>query len=159
MSFNIVDLFSLIVISVSAAFQFFRAIDDLSLVFYETIGIIFACYLSNLIFKKFDYQPIFYLLTFIVVFFFSLLLARFFNNYFSFSFGIFTYIFGFFLALIFAWALCHAILKTILIFFWRNPILVYKYKKSLFVSQILFFGFFRELLGLLRVIRGPVSPQ
>jgi hypothetical protein len=158
LSFNPIDLLSLIVVSVVGALQFFRAIDDFSLVFYETIGIIFACYLSNYIFKKFDYQPIYYLLTFLVVFFFTLLLSRFLNNYFSFSFGVFTYIFGFFLAIVFAWAFCHAVLKTILIFFGKNPMLVYRYKKSLFASQILFFGLFRELLGLLRVIRGPASP-
>ncbi|MCX7837464.1 MAG: hypothetical protein N2323_05885 [candidate division WOR-3 bacterium] len=153
MTLNIIDWLSLGIVAFFGGIQFLRSLDNLSLIFYETIGIIFACYLSNFIFKNFSYNPFFYLFSFVIILVFAFFLARFLNNLFSFSFGIFTYFFGFFLGIIFGWALCHAVLKTILIFSRNNPELIYLYKKSIFVSQILFFGFFKELLAFLTNVR------
>lgn len=153
MSLNIIDWLSLGIIAVFGGIQFLRSLDNLSLIFYETIGIILACYLSNIIFKKFSNNPFSYLFSFIIILILSFFLARFINNFFSFSFGIFTYFFGLFLGIVFGWALCHGVLKTILIFNRNNPYLIFLYKKSIFVSQILFFGFFREFLAFLISVR------
>lgn len=153
MSLNIIDWLSLGIISVVGGIQFLRSLDNFSLILYETIGIILACYLSNIIFKKFPETSFSYPLSFIILLIISFFLARFLNNFLSFSFGFFTYFFGLFIGIIFSWALCHAVLKTILIFNRNNPDLIYLYKKSIFVSQILFFGFFRELWAFLVNVR------
>ncbi|MEO0096956.1 MAG: hypothetical protein ABIK78_02540 [candidate division WOR-3 bacterium] len=153
MSLNIIDWLSIGIITVFGGIQFLRSLDNLSLIFYETGGIIFACYFSNIIFKKFSNNPFSYLFSFIIILIISFFLSRIINNFFSFSLGIFTYLFGLFLGITFSWALCHAVLKTILIFYKNNPDLIYLYKKSIFVSQILFFGFFRELLAFLISVR------
>jgi len=153
LSLNPIDWLSIGIITVFGAIQFLRSLDNLSLIFYETGGIILACYFSNIIFKKFSYNPYSYLFSFILFLILSFFLSRIINNFFSFSLGIFTYLFGLFLGIVFSWALCHAVLKTILIFYKNNPDLIYLYKKSIFVSQILFFGFFRELLAFLTSVR------
>lgn len=159
MKFNWIDILSIAVVASSAAIQFLRATRDFSLVFYETIFLVLALVAAVRFFapvsQLLNLAPPFALsFIFVILLLVGLLVATLINGLLGFSFGVFDYFIGLLLGTVCGFVLGHATLRTIMLTFVnKKPEIIDAVRHSWMASQILYFGAFRELLGILRIAR------
>ncbi|MGQ9677828.1 MAG: hypothetical protein ACUVUD_00905 [bacterium] len=159
MRFNWVDLTTIGVVATGAAIQFLRATKDFSLVLYETFFLIAALIAAvRLIIPLHQFtalpEAIVFIGVFVVLSMLGLLLAHGLNQIFEFGFGVFNHFIGLLLGIACGIVFGHAVLRTVVITYrLSRPEVVEFVHRSWMASQILYFGAFRELLGILRVAR------
>ncbi|MEO0020052.1 MAG: hypothetical protein ABIK47_05370 [candidate division WOR-3 bacterium] len=159
MGFNWVDILSIGVVALIGALQFLRAIRDFSLVFYETIFMV-AAVVGAVRFYPFVQRltrfpaVASFALVFIIFLFLAFLCASLLNSFIGFEFGIFSYFFGLGLAIVCGFAFGHVVLRALSIGSSpTRPDIIVSIKRSWMASQVLYFGAFREFLGILRIAR------
>ncbi len=159
MRLNWVDLLTIGAVATGAAVQFLRSIRDFSLIFYETIFFIAALLATvRWFFTLHNWLTIppvaAFAGIFVVLIMVGILLATLTNQFLSFSLGPFDYFFGLLLGIVCGFVFGHAMLRTVLLgFSLTNPAVVEAVRSSWMASQVLYFGAFRELLGILRIAR------
>lgn len=159
MGFTWVDVLSIGVVSLVAAVQFIRAIKDFSLVLYESIFLIVAVVGAVRFYpfvQRFTRFPAVasFAWVFVVFIFLGILCASLLNGIIGFEFGGFSYFFGLFLAIVCGFAFGHAVLRAMVIGYSpTRPDIIVSIKRSWMASQVLYFGAFREFLGILRIAR------
>ncbi len=159
MKFNWVDLLAIGAVTTGAAIQFLRSIRDFSLVFYETLLFIGALIATVRLFlpvhKLLSISPVIaFVGVFVILVVLGILVATLINQFFEFSLGAFDYFFGLLLGIVCGFVFGHALLRTVLLgFCLSNPAVAEAVRSSWMASQVLYFGAFRELLGLLRIAR------
>jgi hypothetical protein len=159
MRFNWVDVLTIGVVSSVAAVQMLRATRDFSQVFYETAFMVVALVAAVRLFlpvsQRLNLTPALGIgLLFVVFLVTGLLFATVVNQGLGFSLGGFDYLFGLVLGIVCGFVLGHALLRTIMLAAAnQQPEMVAAVRRSWMASQVLYFGAFRELLGILRIAR------
>lgn len=159
MRFNGIDVLAIAVVAAAGGIQFLRATRDFSQVFYETVALILALVASTRFFTPLsqwlDITPaLAFGIVFAILAVLALLVATLLNQGVGFSLGGFDYLFGLVLGIADGFVIGHATLRTLMLFLaGRNPELVAAVHRSWMASQVLYFGAFRELLGILRIAR------
>jgi hypothetical protein len=159
MRFNWVDVLSCGVVAFGAGIQFLRATKDFSQILYETFfliaALVAAVKLHPIVQRLTGLTLVVsFVITFLILMFVALLVASLLNSAINFDFGIFNYLFGLFLGIACGFVLGHAVLRALVIGFGATrPDLNTGIQRSWMASQVLYFGAFRELLGILRIAR------
>ncbi len=159
MKFNWIDIVAIGVVASAGAVQFLRATRDFSQVFYETVMLILALVGAVRFFMPVSQRlnippPLALGVLFAVFTVLALLVATLLNQGLGFSLGGFDYLFGLALGIAGGFVFGHATMRTMmLLFLERKPELVAAMHRSWMASQVLYFGAFRELLGILRIAR------
>lgn len=159
MRFNWVDLTAIGVVATGAAIQFLRATRDFSLVLYETVLFIAALVAAVHLFIPLHQltalpEAVVFSGVFVILAVLALLIASGLNQVFEFGFGVFNHFVGLILGIACGIVFGHAVLRTLVIAYrLSRPELVEVIHRSWMASQVLYFGAFRELLGILRIAR------
>ncbi|MGB9742693.1 MAG: hypothetical protein ACP5JB_02420 [candidate division WOR-3 bacterium] len=159
MRFNWVDVLAIGAVASVAAVQLLRATRDFSQVFYETVFMVLAVVGAVRFFipvsQRLNLNPALALgMLFVLLLVLGLLFATFINQGLGFSLGGFDYLFGLLLGIVCGFVFGHALLRTIMLATMeRHAEVVAAVRRSWMASQVLYFGAFRELLGILRIAR------
>ncbi|MEO0080040.1 MAG: hypothetical protein ABIK44_05130 [candidate division WOR-3 bacterium] len=159
MKFNWVDILAISLVASTAAIQLLRGVRDLSQVFYETALLVAALVGATKIFiplhnlTNFSYTFCF-AGSFLIFAILAIMIATFLNRFFAFGFGGFSYILAAAFGVVCGFVVGHAVMRTLFIALGaRNAQFVDAVHRSWMASQVLYFGAFRELLGVLRIAR------
>ncbi len=158
MKFGWIDVLSITIVSLGAGIQFLRAIKDFSLVLYETVFFVLALVGAGKMFMPVHnltgwscqvcFAGIFAIFAILGIIIASIL------NSFEFEFGGFNYFFGLIFGIVCGFVVGHVCLKSLIITYCdKNPEVIEAIHRSWVASQVLYFGAFRELLGMLRLAR------
>lgn len=159
MKFSGIDALATGIVSLVAGIQFLRAIRDFSLVFYETIFLIASLVAAVKIFIPVHNlsglsAPVSFLVIFVIFAILGIIIASIFNQTLEFGFGSFNYFFGLIIGIACGFVVGHTVLRTLIIAYRETkPELVESIHRSWMASQVLYFGAFRELIGMLRIAR------
>jgi len=157
--FNWVDILAISLVAGTAAIQLLRGARDFSQVFYETIFLVMALVGTVRIFMPLhSLTGISYTVcfagSFVIFGILALMIAAVLNRFFAFEFGGFSYILAAALGVVCGFVVGHAVLRTLFILWGgRNVHFADAVHRSWMASQVLYFGAFRELLGMLRIAR------
>jgi uncharacterized membrane protein required for colicin V production len=159
MKFNWIDVLTSGVVASVAALQLLRAIRDFSQVFYETVFLVVALVGAVRLFMPVSQRlnlspPLAMAMLFMIFAVLAALFATLINQSLEFSLGGFDYLFGLGLGIACGFVFGNAVLRTIvLMFMGEKPEVIAAVHRSWMASQVLYFGAFRELLGILRIAR------
>jgi len=159
MRLNWVDLLCIGSVALFGAVQFLRSRTNFSQVLYETIAICAAAFGATKLFMPLaELLEVSYVFTYIGLFVVfgsaGIFMAATLNRAAAFGMGTFNYLLGLLLAVVCGWAAAHVLLRGVHIAYAiRNPDVIVAINRSWMASQILRFGAFRELLGVLRIAR------
>jgi hypothetical protein len=159
MNFNWVDILTIGVVATGGAIQFLRATKDFSLVLYETVLFIGALVATVRIFmpvhQTTGFSPaVSFIGIFVILSVLALLIASVLNQLFEFGFGLFNHFIGLLLGIACGTVFGHAVLRALIVIYnVSRPPVVEAIYRSWVATQVLNFGAFRELLGILRIAR------
>lgn len=159
MKFGGIDALTTGIVSLVAGIQFLRAIKGFSQVFYETIFLVAALVAALKMFTpvhnltRLSY-PVSLCGIFGIFAILAIIIASVLNQTFEFGFGTFNYFFGLLLGVACGFIVGHTVLRSLVLAYSETkPEVVEAIHRSWMASQVLYFGAFREFLGLLRLTR------
>ncbi len=156
MRLNWVDWLSLGLVSAVGALQYLRGTSDFSRVLYEALALVAAVVGATCLYRAvnelFGIPPATaYAVLFLVLGAVGIVLAGLVNASIPFSMGVFDRILSVLTGLVCGWTVGHVVLRFLLSIESRSIHIAIR--ESWMASQLLFFGAFWELLGVLRIAR------
>jgi hypothetical protein len=159
MHYTTLDTIAIVALAVVAGIQFLRSRDNISQVLYEMLCFAGAAYAANRLFLRVHEfvkwsTAVSFVVCFVVLALLGVVVSALLNAQLSFSMGAFNYIIGLLLAVVCAYAIGHAAMKTYELGFVReNPVLIDAMARSWVARELLHFRTALEVLVFLRFVR------